>query len=454
MTRAHSWQPVDLLARDSGPPEPPTIADIVYPGRIHDWSGEPESLKSMAAAAVACVEVRAGRCVVYIDFENGPDETLVRLRALGLSDDEVDERFIYLAPDEPLTDPAVRADLERLLAERNPSLVIVDSYTSTLSLHNYEDWKGVAIEAHKRLVLDPLRAHGAAIILLDHVVKNREQRGKFSTGSERKIGACDVHVGFEVVKPFGRGRTGIVRLRVHKDRPAYLSRPYAARLEFHSDATTGRITWGLELEHEGREDDEPPKFRPTFLMERVSRHLEQQTEPVSHRAVTDIVKGKIPYLRSALDCLVGEGYASESIGARNARLVEFVKPFVEAAQPSSSLDCVPTASRDEQDDRVPTASSGFSLNDAASATASHRVPTASSTASSTASPNPLSPLGERFGRDAVVEAPDEPDEFPIIGDVDFPSHLLAARSNGHVTDGEVEQALAAHEFVRARGGGA
>jgi hypothetical protein len=33
---------------------------------------------------------------------------------------------------------------------------------------------------------------------IDHLPKNRETRGKFAIASERKIGSCDVHPGFEM----------------------------------------------------------------------------------------------------------------------------------------------------------------------------------------------------------------------------------------------------------------
>ena len=41
----HSWQPVDLLGAALNPPAPPSIEGIVYPGRRHVFSGEPESGK-------------------------------------------------------------------------------------------------------------------------------------------------------------------------------------------------------------------------------------------------------------------------------------------------------------------------------------------------------------------------------------------------------------------------
>ena len=94
-------------------------------------------------------------------------------------------------------------------------------------------------------MLDPFRALEVATITLDHVVKASELRGAFAIGSERKVGGADVHLGFEVVTPFGRGRTGLFRLATHKDRFGHLARPHAAELELRSDPDTFAVTWTL-----------------------------------------------------------------------------------------------------------------------------------------------------------------------------------------------------------------
>jgi len=325
----HSWTPIDLVATANEPPEPATIGGIAYPGRRHVYSGEPETLKSWAALVLCVEEIRAGRTVLYIDFnEMGGRDVLERLRALGLTDEEIRERFIYLEPHEAMTDPAVLADVAALVRDRNPSLVVLDAFTGALETHRLDPASGVEVQRFYSTVIDPLRAGGAGVLALDHLKKDPTSRGKFSIGSERKIGACDVHLGFEAVKPFGRGRSGLARIVVHKDRPGYLARPKCAELALTSDPETGCVTWTLTPSEPAPADERP--FRPTFLMERVSRHVEHAGEVQGRNALQRAVKGNAGALRQAIELLVAEKHLAESEGPRNAKPLTSLRPYREA----------------------------------------------------------------------------------------------------------------------------
>jgi hypothetical protein len=328
-SREHSWQPVSIGLGIDRNPEPPSIGGIAYPGRRHVWSGEPETLKSLVALILCVEEIRAGRTAFYVDCENGLELMAERLHQLGLAAEEIEEHLVYIEPAEPLTDEAIRADVERLVDERRPSLVVFDSYAALLALHELDDWKGTAIERYQHTVVDLFRTFGAATIHLDHLAKNRESRGRYSIGSERKIASTDVHLTFEIVQPFGRGRRGLARLVTHKDRPGFLSRPKAAEIELASDPETFRITWTINVVKGRNGDKEGVGFRPTVLMERVSRYLEQQPEPVSRKNIETNVQGNVEYLRLAMDAIVREDYASEASGPRKARLLESMRPFRE-----------------------------------------------------------------------------------------------------------------------------
>ena len=71
--------------------------------------------------------------------------------------------------------------------------------------------------------------------------------------------------------------------------------------------------------------DDETEFRPTGLMERVSRYLERQTEPASRNKIESNVTGKTDYVRLATDLLVSEGYAAEGEGT--FRPLRSVRPF-------------------------------------------------------------------------------------------------------------------------------
>lgn len=325
----HSWTPINLILTANEPPEPATLGGIAYPGRRHVYSGEPETLKSWAALILSVGEIRQGRNVLYVDFnEMGGHDVLERLRALGLADETITERFIYLEPHEAMTDPSVLADVVALVRDRAPSLVVLDAFTGALETHRLDPASGVEVQRFYRTVVDPLRSRGGALIILDHLKKDPANRGKFSIGSERKIGACDVHLGFESVKPFGRGRSGRAKIVVHKDRPGYLARPKCAELALVSDPETGLVTWTLTPSEQAADDDGP--FRPTHLMEKASRYVEKVGEVDSRNALQRGVGGNAPALRQAIEILVAEKYLAEKEGPRNSKPLSSLKPYREA----------------------------------------------------------------------------------------------------------------------------
>lgn len=169
-------------------------------------------------------------------------------------------------------------------------------------------------------------------------MKNKEARGKFSIGAERKLGGADVHLGFEVVQHFTLGRTGRVEIVTHKDRPGYLPRPKAAELELVSDAETGRATWAWQLAEHAAEGEADLPFRPTGLMEKVSRYVESRPEAASRNEIETAVTGKRQFVRMAIDLLTDEGFLEAERGERNARLCTSARPFREG-------DVVPTSPR-------------------------------------------------------------------------------------------------------------
>lgn len=331
----HTWQPVDLIAAESAPPDPPTIGGdpgLLYPARRHVISGEPESLKSWLLLILSVLEIRAGRCVFYIDLEMGRRDTLARIRDLGLTDEEISTGFVYFEPAEALSGSEITSYVDELLQTRLPSLVVFDAMVGALAIHALDPNSAVDVERFYRTVIDAFRKHGAAVAILDHVVKDKDSRGRWVSGSERKLGATDVHLGLEVISPFSRGSKGAAKILVHKDRPGYLPRPRAGELHLQSDRDTGRIEWEFRAAQPGDSRAEGKKFRPYFLMERVSRHLELKTEPISKAVLQVEVTGKKPAIRAAIAILIEEGYASSETSGQT-HLIRSVRPYREADDP-------------------------------------------------------------------------------------------------------------------------
>lgn len=318
-----SWAPRNLAEVPDEPPVQPTLGEvgIVYPGKRHVFSGPQESAKTLAAYVIGLSVVRSGRRVVLIDFEMGPWDAKTRLRELGASAADMG-RISYVEP----AAPATEAGIGRLV-DLEPALVIVDAAAGAYDLQELDDNKRGDVERFTRIYVNRFWKAGIATIVLDHVTKNTETRGKYAIGSERKVGGADVHLGFEVVHPIKRGGTGLYKIVTHKDRGGFLKRGKLAEFELHSDPDTHAITWEFKAPVES--DEEHP-FRPTHLMEKVSRYLETQSEPVPRSHVERDVEGKRDYIRQALELLVDEGYVDESEGARGARLAESVISYREA----------------------------------------------------------------------------------------------------------------------------
>jgi hypothetical protein len=310
----HSWQPQNLIEIAARPPEPPTIGGLLYPAKRTLISGETESLKTFLAAILAKAEMDVGLTVAWADLDAmGPGEVLSRLRALGVPDSTIAQQFLYYEPTETLKVGRLD-DVCALICERAVRLFVVDAFNPMLSLHGLDPHSTSDVETFWREIATPITEAGAAPTLLDHVTKDSDRRGKYAYGSERKASGAIVHIGARTLEPLTRGGTGRTVLTTHKDRPGFLPRPTLGRLVLASDGE--QITYEIEADR-SRDGD---KFRPTVLMERVSRTLELQDEPVSQRWVEQNVKGSGDGLRSAISCLIDEGYVAKDETKRGWKL--------------------------------------------------------------------------------------------------------------------------------------
>ncbi len=196
--------------------------------------------------------------------------------------------------------------------------MIIDAAAGAYDLQELDDNKRQDVERFTSIYVRDFWRAEIATIVLDHVIKNKEGRGSYAIGSERKVGGADVHLGFEAIVPIKRGSSGIYKITTHKDRGGWLERGRLADLHLKSDPATHRISWSLE-QAEHVPDGEA--WRPTHLMEAVSVYLEACPEAVSRKTIEENVTGKRDYIRKAIDSLVSDGAANETIGARGARLV-------------------------------------------------------------------------------------------------------------------------------------
>lgn len=348
-----SWAPLDLAAILSGDyvvPEPeiltrPDGRSLLYPGKVHSVAGESESLKSwlVQLAAVQCI--CAGQRVLYVDFEDDAASVVSRLLALGAPAAGIAEHLAYVRPTSPLGE----GELAGLLGV-GAALAVLDGVTEAMSMHGMDPDSNPDTAAFFALLPRPIADGGAACVLIDHVTKSREGRGRWAIGAQHKMAAINgAAYTVEIISPFGRGRHGIARIKVAKDRPGRV-RAYAENASHVADLHLRSQEDGSVLgELRVPPSESPGGFRPTVLMERVSRALESTGGAgISGNAVETMVKGKRDGIRLALEMLIAEGYVGvEKVG--QARMHRSVRIFRAPEETATSF----TPGGPEPDDDYP-----------------------------------------------------------------------------------------------------
>ncbi len=338
-----SWRRVDLRPYLDGTYEPlrPTLGTrddgqpFLYRGRTHWLSGESESAKTWISLTVAAEVLGDGASVLYLDYEDSPDSIAARLLALGTSSDALLERFVYIRPEAAL---GIADATELLKVAVGCDLAVVDGVTEAMGLQGLKTKDDTDVAEFLNTVTRPLSKAGPAVLVIDHVVKDQESRGRYATGSQHKLSGVDGAAFLaEAVRPFGIGMTGRSRLYCVKDRGGQI-RPHCLRgnvpgkdwlSDFILESSSATTAWPRFTAP--AENNEP--FRPTKLMERVSKALEDADKPLSQRGILDRVNGKrADDVRKAITVLEDEGHLKIEAGPNRSSLHVLVKPFRESAR--------------------------------------------------------------------------------------------------------------------------
>ena len=202
-TEPTSWAPVDLTSALQGDDiEPPIYLArsdglcMFYAGRVHALNGESETLKSWAALLGCKQAIDKGDNVLYIDFEDDARGIVTRLRALGLSAEEILEHFCYIRPDEPLRTrhdegTVGAADLLAVLESRRFALAVVDGVTEAMTTEGLELLSNADIATWMRRLPRRIARTGAAVAVIDHLPKDRTNQGRGGVGGQHKLSGLD-----------------------------------------------------------------------------------------------------------------------------------------------------------------------------------------------------------------------------------------------------------------------
>ena len=330
------WEPVDLapvLRGECVTPKPSVLQRVdgirlLYPGRLNMLMGETESGKTWAALVAAVQEIAAGHHVIYLDYEDGPESVVERLRALGATVEQIASHLTYVNPAGRFDELAQEALEEAIVRKGRPTLAVIDGVTEAMGDVGLEPSDGPDVAAYYGSSPRWLARTGAAVVLVDHVTKSRENRGRWAIGSERKLSGLDgAAYGFETIQPFGRGRTGTVKVTVAKDRCGHVRQHEGTNHAIVMMELKSYPDGGVSASLEVPEASDEGAFRPTYLMSKLSKTIEDQPGLTS-RALRASVSGKNDAKDLALELLVNEGYVEVTPGARGARHHQPKRPFV------------------------------------------------------------------------------------------------------------------------------
>ncbi len=326
--RPSSWQPVDIAtAADTPPPDPAFHHQVIYPDGRHLISGEPEAMKSWFALTAIRPALDAGGTALVINTDGTPTWDIAqRLQALGHTDQELRHRIAVVNP----TDPPTKEDVQHLV-DRGDTLIILDALDPAGHLIGADTNTSEGIQIVMRTLVDPFA--GRCVLIIDHVAKDKESRGRYAIGSQRKLAAVDVHIGLELTggQPLTReGGEATTTITIHKDRFGGISRGPKGRY--------GTITWtatpgGQEITHAVTDTHATTTrgsdWRPTVLMGRVADALTIDGSAMTKNQIADATRGKRAEVLKAVQYLYADGYLTLEFGPNNAELYRLSKPYEE-----------------------------------------------------------------------------------------------------------------------------
>jgi hypothetical protein len=340
---ATTWSPVDLgpVLKGEYLDPPPTMlrrtdgVALLYDGAVHVIAGESESGKTWLALIAALELLQENQPVVFIDFEDRADRVVGRLLGLGATFDQIRDNFSYIRPDRPFDDDG-RTQLAPYL--HNARLVILDGVTEAMTMHGYDLNSNADTALYLALLPRWIADHGPAVVMIDHLPKDKEKHDRHAIGAQHKLAGIDgVQYLVKMIQPFARGRRGLARVDIGKDRPGHVRAQAHGRTiaEFTLDASGDELVLIAHLMPVVRQtfDGESSTFEPTHLMEKISRYV--QTNPgVSKKTIETVMNGKATTIRAALELLVTRGHIGVKTGAHGRIEHHHVRAYYDGPDPT------------------------------------------------------------------------------------------------------------------------
>jgi hypothetical protein len=326
--------------------------------RVNVIYGDPEACKSWLTYFAMKAELEQGGNCLLLNLDNDDETEVVdRLELLGVEGSVIADpsRFRIYQPESAKAIEAVLPETK----DFRPSMVSIDSFGGLLTMLDFDSLKDNDVRKCWNENIQPFgnRDNGCAVWVTDHLTKRqtlgRNTDSPYGSAAKKQLVRGSL-IRAEVKELLAPESTGRVSLWVEKDNSGRVRQFCKEKLfgSFEIDATDPeRISAHIDTpsEVEAAKD----KFRPTYLMEKVSEWLvyegctSKESAP-STNIITTSVKGKADAKRTALQRLVEEGYVEriEGVGRGGGSRFWSLRPYTERTDPLlGNLNLVPTSSQ-------------------------------------------------------------------------------------------------------------
>ena len=238
--------------------EPPTMLQrtdgrcLIYPGRLHSIYGEPGHGKTWVSLYLVRERLLAGESVVYFDYDedDGGRSIARRLLELGSQPEEV-ANLHYFNPQGIGRDGDQWSRMRMTVRRCNPTLVVVDTMAPALvelGLNEKDNAEVGAWYRHARWLLSAASSR-PALVIVDHVVKSGEGRGRWARGAGDKLGRLHAAYGVDSTTPFSRDKPGQINLLIAKDRGGEVGREgeVAATVRFNPSNNGAHLAISIDV---------------------------------------------------------------------------------------------------------------------------------------------------------------------------------------------------------------
>lgn len=358
VTEPDSWRPKDLTMLLAGdlPREEPTLLPrsdgraLFYPGKVHSLHGESESGKSLVLIGEAKRIMEAGGDVLWITFDSDEREDVARALRFGATPEAILGHLHYVRPE---VAPTAAVDSYKALLAGTYALAVIDGVVDAMGLVT-AGLKGDPNEVFSmffRILPKRIAAKtGAAVVMVDHVAKDAESRGRFAIGAQAKMaaitGAAYLAEPDKDNAPVAGG-VGTVVLRVGKDRPGSVRPHCGPRRARDRTQEAARITFDDTGEHtimtveppetdaylltdaDSKDGRGPTVDIPFGIMEVISKFLEDRPGGVVKKDVEAGVTGNAGRKRLAMKELVRLHYVAETTVGTSKILTLLVPYYTE-----------------------------------------------------------------------------------------------------------------------------